>query len=414
MRHFAVLNSEMALDNYFYSKEVVEYIKELWEVFGEKCEIQLFPEATIKANKVPNGLLLKSQIQLTWLLPALLRDPGCGFLLFKLSGIKKNHIKTLSHSLVQFCDELIVKKPLNNILIKEAFLYGVSSKSLSHDKYTDTIFPVSTQHLYLDFSLDMLHKDLSQITNSLELKISEIQLNSYSNKIDLFGFVHTGSDYLPKIIYKQWFKRVADYALTNNISSIEQINKGIYGVCDDSEEGMEYQQSIFAAMNFCLYKRWWIYNQLKGYLCKNHKLEIQLINDKCHAGLFRSTNEHNNYLLQARGVQIVKNQKDDIFLMAGHKESVSFLFQGVNADFLGHGTSYSIDSKINYDDLLPHSLKYDLSSVIANTKLNSDSVLPYNYNIHIQKEFYKRRYSKCTTLFPVMNYQGYHLRENNL
>ncbi|VEG91180.1 RtcB family protein [Legionella spiritensis] len=412
--HQVVLHSDKELENYFYSSPILYFIEQLKNVLPRQSAIHLFPEATLKSNKVPNGLLLNSLKNETLLMPALLRDPGCGFLLFKLFSVDKKKLKYLSQSLIEFCEILEDRKLEHKQLLEEVMVHGVSHLHVTTSKFANDKFSVLLDYLFIDLSLDELCKDLSQITNSLEIKIPMEEQNSASSKVDLLGFIHTGSEYLPKVILEQWFQRAVGYTYGNNIANIEQINMGLYGFNDNSEEALEYQQCIYAAMNYCIYKRWLLFSELKKYLYHTHHIEIDMVSDRCHAGLFNNNINGSSYIIQTRGVQLAEKSGNNVFLMAGHKESVSYLFQGLKTNYIGHGTSYAVDIKFNYEESLPYELKYDLSSIMANTTLNSNNILPYNYNIEQQRKHLEGMYSTCTTLYPVFNYQGRYLRAVNL
>ena len=150
---------------------------------------------------------------------------------------------------------------------------------------TGQYFPVDLERVFYEIELDQLSADLSQITNSLEIK--KIDSNGSFDANDLLRFIHSGSEYFPQLIHSKWFQITGDYSYRNKLSSIDDINNGFYGIPDTLDEAKEYQQWIFAAMNYCSFKRWWIYEQLKQCLREHVQMDITLLNDRCHAGLFR-------------------------------------------------------------------------------------------------------------------------------
>lgn len=100
--------------------------------------------------------------------------------------------------------------------------------------------------------------------------------------------------------------------------------------------------------------------------------------------------------------------------MAGQKESVSYLLELAKPYHLGHGTSYSKKAASFNKLSLPKELRGELTPIIANTDINYDNIIPYNYNIYKQISFFKKIISSSTALFPILNYQGAHLQGANL
>lgn len=247
------------MDEYFYSPLLTKRIKEIYDFLPKHHEISVYPEATIKANGMPNGILIKSKAKDSILLPSLIRDPGCGFLLFKIKNVPKKLITPLCEKLLVFI-KLFGEQPSNEKeTILMSCLQGVSWIKEAAPYFSDARFQVDKNSLYLDIDPDELSKDLRIITNSIELKISHNQFHKECNS-ELVGFIHTGSDYLPKYISRNWLLNSANQSFENNLSTEEQIKNGCFGMKCGTVEANEYRQVISAAMNYCLYKRWWQFN----------------------------------------------------------------------------------------------------------------------------------------------------------
>ncbi|WP_162264334.1 RtcB family protein [Legionella parisiensis] len=378
-------------------------------------ELHLFPEATIKTNKLPNGLLIKSELGKTMLMPAILRDPGCGFLLFHIKNINADSSIDVAHSVLKFCRKLEKTRIQLDNSWHDILCCGINHLNKANE-YPHNYFSIDLKFLYLDIELGRLNRDINNITNTLELKtVQPLSMTRRHN--ELFGFLHTGSEYFPEYIHKHWSRVAADYSYRNGLSTLNAMNQGMYGFPDSIEEAYEYQQELKAAMNYCVFKRYWIFNQLKRYLHEQHKdVEITVLSDNCHAGLFEMKKNDKKYLLQSRGVQLLINGQTP-YLMAGHKESESFLLKGYSGKelaYLGHGTSYSIDRNFKYAELLGrqkvaqslNQLKY----IMTNTKLEEDKCLAYTYNIQKQKEYLEQSSLNFSPLYPLVNYQGPYLR----
>ena len=66
--HSLQIHSAANLANYFYDGKVQEAIRNIQQFLNPQHQLHLFPEATIKNNKLPNGILIKSPVNQTCLL----------------------------------------------------------------------------------------------------------------------------------------------------------------------------------------------------------------------------------------------------------------------------------------------------------------------------------------------------------
>jgi hypothetical protein len=401
------IHSEAKYHDYFYSRKVRERIDDLNHFLGKDHQLHFFPEATIKKNKLPNGLLIKSNVNQTLLMPGFLRDPGCGFLLFKIDKFPRSSTALLSRQLMQFCHHFEEKRFKNSDLIISSIANGVRKiANQDLEQYSQPYFPMELECVYFDMDFSQLAEDLVKITNSIELKIVDDSENG--SYVTLIGAIHTGSEYFPQKIQQHWFKPMIDCSLQHQFTNQALLEHGIFGLPDDMYIAQEYQQWVFAAMNFCIFKRWWIFNALRNFLKQKFDVHCSLINDLCHAGLFQ---EH-NHLFQSRGVQIL-NSSTGPFYVAGQRESVSILLnKHANLPFVGHGTSY-VSTKRNYEKHIgSDSEKYIqlMHNIHANTLLETRHCLAYNFNILMQKRHLESQGCIIRLLFPLFNYQGKYLR----
>lgn len=409
-KDFLTTHSHPYLEQYFYDDRVRETVTQLQRFLIANHHVHLFQEATIKNNKLPNGILIESSVNQTMLMPAILRDPGCGFILFRINQVSSSQLPLLSSHIMAFCKQLEKSTPSLQDFLLEAMQYGTSFLK------TGQYFPVDLESIFYEIELDQLSADLSQITNSLEIR--KIDSSGSSEFIDLLGFIHSGSEYFPQLIHSKWFQIAADYSYRNKWSSIDDINNGFYGIPDTLDEAREYQQWILAAMNYCSFKRSWLCEQLQQYLQEHMQIEVSLVNDRCHAGLFLVEKDNKEYFLQSRGVQLVKNDQSP-YLIAGQRESVSWLVQNKKDnypfDYLGHGISYQSDDSRDYKQLLGESLSgeciHHLHQICANTPLESEKCLAYTFNALVQKNYLNASNLQWHTLYPWVNYHGRYLRK---
>ncbi len=417
MNNHITYHSSIDLYDYFYNKTLLNALRNMDAFVGSGHDIHVFSEATLKKNNYPNGVLMQSLQDQTVLLPALLRDPGCGFLVFMINDVCSQQLPELAEVVLRFCQKLEKSIPtLPRDTLSNALQYGVShqpSKTVSH--FAQKCFAMADTGLIEQLDPTLLATDLHQITNSLELKITS-QTNTTESS-EVIGVLHSGSDYIPLAMQRYWFRTLVHHCVQDDLASIEDIlDTSLYGIRDTSPIAPAYRQWVNAAMNFCLFKRGYIFNLLHQELTK-HGYQTLHISDRCHAGLFETTINNHRYWIQSRGVQVVDHQALP-YVIAGQRESRSYLANPQNTDlqpaFLGHGTSYRVDKRLNYPDLLgeQHSRAciQQLNRIHANTRLDVKNCLAYEYNIVMQQNYLKNLDVDVRSLLPYVNYQGRYLR----
>lgn len=410
MKNQITIHSRMDLNEYFYTTAIQECMSKIACFLGESHQVHLFPEAMMKINKMPNGILIKSEPQDSILMPFVLRDPGCGFLVFQINQVNKKEIPKLGQALIDFCLSLEKAPFSEQEYLIEGIKQGVNHLSLNNDRFLNKVFPLDLDKLYIDLPIEDLSEDVKQITNTLELRLMHQSWTDSVEEVDLLAWIHTGSECFPKIIFDRWFFDIADYSFFNKLASEDEINQGFCGLKSGCEQAEEYKQWIFASMNYCLYKRWWLYTQLEKFFNDRFNLEPKIINDRCHAGLFRVQENGSDYDLQTRGVQLLANHQNEPCLIAGQKESIAYLLLDVVESFVGHGTSYSFDESIDYRKALPKHLHINIDHLIINVPFEHQKSLAYNYNIYHQCRYVKSK-QEPIILYPLLNYHGNYLRK---
>jgi hypothetical protein len=266
---------------------------------------------------------------------------------------------------------------------------------------------VDTDYLHLDIDEAGIADDLLKITNTLELKLVP------ENEKLLLGFIHTGSEYFSCQVLTPWLNKVIGSNLLNHAATPENTGNQLFGLPAKSRMGYEFQQYVKITMNYCIVKRWLLFNRLKTVLEQKFAVRVEAISDTCHAGLFEVKND----LIQTRGIQLTQ-RKRIAYLMAGQRESVSYLITKNKSraypKYLSHGTSYMYHSDYPYEEHLSleekNQVGTNLSRIHANTPLEKDKCLAFYYNIKMQKSLLHRYNLGFLPLYPYLNYQGPYLR----
>ena len=411
----------------FFEQPLVSMINSLQSALTPDDHMAIFPEAMLKTPGLPNGLAVTSPFEKAILLPTLLRDPGCGFLLFK---IKFNQLMPTGwqHTMGAALHELMNAQPnaFQNISIKDRLQHGLKSliKSTSdRDRFSILSCPVDMTKINMtDEEKDLIQADNEQLTNTLEIKkVGAIYQPKLLKKYDLkendyIGFIHSGTDRFPGILGKRFYKKIADYAFYNHLFSVAQIRSGVFGVHLNSSLGYDYYQWINAAMNFAITNRYLIYSRVKKFLENYFRCEVSIINDQVHAGLFLNDTTNGKILESVRGIQKIKPQKNylDLILLAGQKETVSFLAIGVNKKetLASHGTSYQISTQFNYHaefakDEIAQYLDY-AGNAFYNTEPNLNDCIPLTYNLLLANRYFQENKlsQPAAMLIPLINIQS--------
>ena len=430
-----IFHSEYKMHNYYYSSCIDEIGVKLGKLLAKSAKIHVFPDATLKSNHFPNGIAIYSLLNETTLIPSLLRDPGCGFLTFKIHTYNPDNAEPLKSALLQFGTlldskrvEVLDHSSQIQSLIDSILYYGMHDKNQSClDRFANTQFTVDQSCINItaeDYTA--LYGELNNVTNTIEIKqVIEFDIayhlkDNHFKSGDVLGFIHTGTDILPQIIHRMFFRDIADYSFVNGMSSVDEIRSGLYGIPLANALGYTYYQWIKAAMNYCLYKRWHIFNEFAKFLRYTLHLEVELINDRLHAGAFPRETNLQSVFIQSRGVQDFfyshLNKHSNYYLLAGQRESISFLLKPASrvedCIAIGHGTSYAIDNSYDYQQLLGEvsaRTYIDMCDRLsANTVIEKQSCLAYTFNI-LSQLTYLINQEYCASvhcLMPLANYQG--------
>jgi hypothetical protein len=415
--HFHMRPSDIPL---FITDEICELMTRLNAFLPPESQIHVFSDATLKPPGMPNGVAIESSPNHAVLLPALLRDPGCGFLTFQIemhAPLAKRWQHTLGRKLNEFINYQLLASPNN---LKDQSINDILSRSIKD------IQDINVSHFqYTSFDIDLpsinikpwhhepILNDFRYLTNTVEIKAF---IDADSSQNQLIGFIHTGSEIFPSLLTHLFYQRVVNASLAH--VSAADIKAGIYGVALQSELGHEYFQWIKMAMNLAIYNRYRIYLLIKQFLETNLACTVSIMNDRIHAGALMLTDHQTDKFFSLRGVQnmgcATHFTHDDIGLLAGQKETIAYLFKVNNAHkpllLAPHGTSYQVNPLERYDhqiitqdDYLSYSKK-----CFYNTKPDLWKSLSYHYNIISTMDYLTHEMDvlNASALKPLINIQA--------
>lgn len=417
--------AEPELHDFFFTEELKAVVGRLREALPKEIAISLYSDATLKTNRLPTGIVCRAQSRNAILLPFILRDPGCGFLMFKIStpqlsslwqekvGILLNNLQQLQR-LNQYKNEILTNYGLSNILQKG--LAGFND--LNTNSFRHVNFPTNIDQVLTSQEIRFLEKDFMSLTNTIEIRkiitVNDNKLLQHQgiNPRDFIGFIHTGSHAFPKILGERFVPKICQYAHQTGLFSIDEISQGILGVPLNSELGHEYKNWLQAAMNYALVSRYGMYLVIKKILERVIDGEVTLLDDNIHAGLFTDSLSDETYI--TRGVQHISS--DRLTLLAGQRETAAALIVGTRdkntTELVGHGTGYIIKNNFDYDatfqrECIEQQLAH-AKNTFYNTTPNFSETIPYTFNLQRSLEFYQQ-YGLARTvalLSPFINIQS--------
>lgn len=305
------------------------------------------PDAVLKTNRVPTGIAVSAPEEEALLMPHLLRDPGCGFLSFRLNWQETPPAdwdaqcaalledKIIQHKQHDYVKAFFDRRNLNDILLN-----GIQALNLPVDvleKFNHTKFTVLKQSLTIaDEEKQILLDDFLTLTNTIEFK-------KIKGAEDVFGFMHCGSLKFPSVLADRFQKKIYEYSLFQTDQSNEAIDLGLYGVPYYSVLGQQYFDWIHAAMNYALVNRYTLFALMKDILEQHFPCTLQLESDLIHAGVF----VENGKMISTRGSQQLKTGQ--CALIAGQRETNAVWVQAKKDCVLPHGTSYQQKDQAFYD-----------------------------------------------------------------
>lgn len=403
----------------FFTEKLKQVVSEMGSKLNSATQINVYPDATLKTNKLPTGIACVAKPEDSILLPNLLRDPGCGFLIFKIDfteAVDANY-QIAAGKLLETIINDKNSLPANEFSMaqwKAILIQGLHALDLTDtelDLCTDKVFEPLLDCIDLsNDELEMLKVDFLSVTNSVEIrKPFNITNTSFGiNENSLIGFIHTGSFAFPEILGRRFVYRIAEYADINNLFTIDDIKAGIYGVKFESDLGKEYYSWVRAGMNYALVNRYSIFQRIKLMFEETFSCTITLLNDTVHAGVFNKDES----IHSVRGAQPIT--KNTLRIIAGQRETIAALVANFSNEggFIPHGTGYHVKEDFNYNEKFSDPEANQYLEFAINTFYNSipeyDNCLTFTFNLLATLD-YLRDTGVCQSialLAPYINIQS--------
>lgn len=425
-----------ALSAHMFPAGIQHTISLLHEFIGDTHQVAVFPDAARKKFGLPCGLALISKLDDAVLMPSHLRDPGCGYILFRIDAALGD-LKSLQSNIGKELSELVDGKLKNSSLLNKQFpsikvIPKIIAQGLKvfpdlaneENKFGHTNFVVDQTVCQLSkLEQFQLYYDLLSVTNTVEVRTIINPNNAEQSPDHLIGFIHTGSDSFPRILAKRFIQKVLDYTEDQQSATAEMHAEGIQGVPLQHELGYEYYQWLKAAMNFSLVNRYCTFLEIKKSLEASLPCSIKILSDNIHAGVLEETIQNNTILKSLRGVQNLNLNVNSArpTLIAGQRETIAALaepalFHASSYDLIAHGTGYEINSKCQYSQCFTDAeiVNYQnfAKQCYYNTDPELDKCLPYTYNLLKMLSYFEQEQIAQTTalLAPFINIQSAAIR----
>lgn len=427
--------SEPQQSSLFFTTELNDIIAKMSSALGDKTLINIYPDATFKGWGLPNGIATIAKQEDAILLPTLLRDVGCGFLLFKID--LNSHPKDWQQKIGTIIVNLLGQKinldlaTVNNILFAgPTALANITNIKSDLTKFYHQKFKVSTNIQLSKQELELLRNELGIVTNTIELKAILSIVNNKPlvdcgiNERSIIGFIHTGTEVFGKMLADKFLLKIIKFADGNGLFSLEDIKQAIFGVPINTALGSEYYEWLKMAMNYTLANRYLVFHQLKEQLETAFPCKISIINDVVHCGVLEEFYHQEKMVKTFRGIQSIYDSDDNIQdtnkslrLLAGQRETISALVIGsTNSDqyfnFFSHGISSNILDGYDYRQ---HFSNKEITNymeiareVFYNTTPNYEHCLPYTYNLISSLEYFDKikLTESLAILKPLVNIQS--------
>jgi hypothetical protein len=407
----------------FFSLELIEIVTDLNSALQFNKNIIIFPDAISKDNGLPNGIAIIADKSASMLLPMILRDPGCGFLQFKITLSSQQQpdwhdiggrLDTLINHTSNVEKQKLLNLNLNPTSLNNILLHGLTALDMQEKElplFMDTAFTVDNQLKLTATEMDIIQNDIFTLTNTIELKKFSTHAKT-SNEV--FGFIHTGTQVFPNLISKRYAQRI--FQASQQHFAQEAINKGIFGVKANSSLGYEYHQLLNMAMNFALVNRYYLFLLVKNFLTQHLKCEVSIINDSIHAGIF--SDKIVGAITITRGVQhFNQHAPDQLRLIAGQRETISALVtksDNTNTyfDMVAHGTNNNIDKNSDYtqhlDNITIENYLKLSKEAFYNSTPNFADCMPHTYNLMNSLSYFEAIGLAKTVCYlnPLINIQA--------
>ena len=207
-----------------YDQKALARIERLSRYLGEAVEITVYPDAADEEWGIPTGVLMRASQENALLFPAMLRDPGCGFLVFRLEYGSLCEIHPDLCGLLSDWAETFQDR-------------ATGARTLSH----------------LDLPLDEDEKErivegFGSIINTLEIRRAYDSASPVITNGDLLGFLHGGCEGFTGVLEQRFGVPAANFTLERCLLPDEVVAQGFFAFPYASAEGQEYARWLQAGM----------------------------------------------------------------------------------------------------------------------------------------------------------------------
>lgn len=402
----ALYHCHSAAKSYFFTQKLTAYVCEL-KFLGDSHRIELFPDAVFKSNRFPTGIAIRAPKPQARLQSLHLRDPGCGFLLFKLEGeclSTQAERELIAGNLTELVSQLDKPSGIAPEMLKSILSQGIQAFDLpveDQEKHIDECFDVDVAALGLsDEEQDFLSRDFGRITNTLELR--RVTGNQFEQDFglkegDVLGFIHSGCIKFPSLLVKHFEEKMINQSVIDSGFDLSLIDRGHQGACYDSSLGNDYVNFLHAAMNFAIASRYQAFLAVRDFFHQQASVPITLINDSTHAGIYEIDDE----ILALRGVQRsaqTAHPFSRLRLIAGESHSVASLvaLPSNSQDFLlPHGIGYQTPAESVLSEYFNEAAIQQIQTRAAQTASNvSPEFCPVvnTFNLKYQMDYFIHKF----------------------
>lgn len=347
----------------FITRNILQIAQVLLAGLGDESTVYIFPDATYEGWGIPSGLLIRAPQSQALLSPTFLRDPGSGFLLFKVSTNSSFDLRRAMCQLANALDSTgrlpPLRFPLSVNEIEKVLTGGLTAvpprlMSLTEGAFTafqSLGFQINDMSRLPLEILQELAASLGSVSNTLEFK--GIQQPADAALLDalglttrdVIGLIHTGSGPMERYLELAYGYAVAEKCVEEGHFALDAIEKGLYATSLESLLGAAYASDIQVAINYALVNRLACYYSVCSVLT-DLGAEVTLLSDVLHCGI-----EDGPVVDIFRGVQRVEPlSARRPALIAGHRETISTLVVGqhdADIEFASHGTSWNQYAEVN-------------------------------------------------------------------
>jgi hypothetical protein len=289
-------------------------IQQLGALLGDTTEVLAFPDAADEQWGIPTGVLLRAAAADALLFPAMLRDPGCGFLVFRLEAdgfqtAQSDLCRALAAGAETFQDP-------------EAGLDCLSRLALPVD----------------EAEKGSIVDGFGSIINTLEIRSAYASASPQFPDGSLIGFIHGGCEGLVAVLEQRFGLPAAAYTLEHGLFPDEAVEQGFFAFPYASPEGQAYVQWLQAGMQLSRQSRLCAFRALSALMrAFDPNFQLHFLWDTVHSGIEIQAGEVITY----RGAQ----RTGQMALVAGHREtSACIVLPGTAAALGGADAKGSADA----------------------------------------------------------------------